>query len=277
MLQGLVSRTLGSHEGSTVARSVSRSSGAEFESDIFGNEAHGSKASPIGETSVIIQPAHISYAQRAWREELWACRKQSEIARSRVAAMGTLRQTHVSVRDMIWLDLSSAGQSVRELTPRSRAHIPLPHRNLPLLSFAMSAACAVRNALDEETGLPANTRNADPLLTDVELYIATSSDDAGWYPSAGPDFVAMFSEVVTLLDERVRVVAPLRDLSKTPIVEEGQRIGVDWGATYSCMLGDNAWSRGHEEASAARPKHCGRCPQCRARRAAFEAVGIVDP
>jgi 7-cyano-7-deazaguanine synthase len=54
----------------------------------------------------------------------------------------------------------------------------------------------------------------------------------------------------------VRIDAPLVSWNKAAVVEEGQRLGVDFRRTYSCMLG--------------RESHCERCTQCQRRRAVLE-------
>jgi 7-cyano-7-deazaguanine synthase len=52
-------------------------------------------------------------------------------------------------------------------------------------------------------------------------------------------------------------------LTKTEVVARGASLGVDYETTYSCLLGY--------------PLHCGRCPQCMKRRAAFHEAGYTEP
>jgi 7-cyano-7-deazaguanine synthase len=61
----------------------------------------------------------------------------------------------------------------------------------------------------------------------------------------------------------VAVEAPLLELDKAGVIREGSNLGVDFGATYSCLLGYAA--------------PCGRCPQCEKRAAAFAAAGTPEP
>lgn len=204
-----------------------------------------------------LQPLHLSYSQRAAPAERAACAAQVAHAQ---------RAGRAPTADLVTLDLAAAGAAVRALTPRRRAHIPLPHRNLPLLALAVSAASALR--ADAAAAAPA------PAPTGVtpgpsSLYIALSADDATWYPSAGGGFLDAFRAVVHAVEPGLAVLAPFAALTKTEVVMEGERAQVVWADTYSCMLG------GDEKVdAAARTSHCGRCSQCRARRAAFDLAGV---
>jgi 7-cyano-7-deazaguanine synthase len=60
-----------------------------------------------------------------------------------------------------------------------------------------------------------------------------------------------------------RVVNPLASLSKTEVIQLGDRLGVPFELTWSCYRSGN------------RP--CGRCPACKLRKIAFSAAGLVDP
>jgi 7-cyano-7-deazaguanine synthase len=64
---------------------------------------------------------------------------------------------------------------------------------------------------------------------------------------------------------RIRIHAPLIDLSKADIIGRGIALGVDYGLTVSCY---QASDDGHA---------CGRCDACRLRAAGFAAAGVPDP
>lgn len=201
-----------------------------------------------------LQPLHLSYSQRAAAAEAAACAAQ--VAAAQAAAAPTA--------DLVTLDLATAGAAVRDLTPRRRAHIPLPHRNLPLLALAVSVASALRAAAAAE----ADAAAAPALST---LYIALSAEDAAWYPSAGGGFLDAFRAVVRAVEPGLAVRAPFEGLTKAEVVAAGGRAGVVWADTYSCMLGG-----GGQVDADGRYSHCGRCSQCRARRAAFAAAGVPE-
>jgi len=142
--------------------------------------------------------------------------------------------------ELVQIDLSRVGATFRRGQER-KAHVPLPHRNLVAVSIALSYA----------TNLGAQ-----------RVYLAVNHGDALEYPSASHAFLAQFRLIAGLLGE-VELRTPYLDLSKADVVRRGLELGVDFDSTYSCLLGY--------------PVHCGRCPQCLARRAAFGAAGAAEP
>eukprot|EP00897_Mesotaenium_endlicherianum_P002828 jgi/Mesen1/2573/ME000162S01702 len=122
----------------------------------------------------------------------------------------------------------------RAMQAPARQHVPLPHRNLSLLSVAVSFAAQV--------GAPS-------------LALALNAEDLG-------AFVEAFRALAAALSPPVALVTPLSHMSKAHVASLGASLGVPWEATYSCMVG--------------RARHCGRCSQCRQRRAAFELAGVPE-
>ena len=141
--------------------------------------------------------------------------------------------------ELVQLDLSRVGATFRRGQER-KAHVPLPHRNLVALSLGLSYA----------TNLGAR-----------RLYLAANRDDTREYPSSSHAFLAQFRLLAGLLGE-VELRTPYLDLSKADVVRRGVELGVDFDTTYSCLLGY--------------PVHCGRCPQCAKRRAAFRDAGVEE-
>ncbi|MGB7603557.1 MAG: 7-cyano-7-deazaguanine synthase, partial [Candidatus Sulfotelmatobacter sp.] len=91
------------------------------------------------------------------------------------------------------------------------------------------------------------------------------------YPDCRPEFVSAFQRMAALATKAGvegkpwRIHTPLISLSKSEIIREGIRLGVDFGLTVSCYQPDNEG------------RACGRCDSCRLRRAGFEAAGVLDP
>lgn len=141
----------------------------------------------------------------------------------------------------VTLDLSQAGEAFRQGLDR-RPHVPLPHRNLVILALAVSYAG--RGGIDR-------------------VVLALNRDDLDAYPSASPRFLHRFTGLVESLQPSLQVSNPLIDLDKAAVIRLGVDLGVDFAQTWSCLLGYET--------------HCGACPQCRNRRAAFRAAGIEDP
>lgn len=103
-----------------------------------------------------------------------------------------------------------------------------------------------------------------------DLFIGVNAVDYSGYPDCRPEFIRAFEALAGLATRAgmegagFRVHAPLIELSKAQIIREGQRLGVDFGATISCYRAD---SEG---------RACGVCDSCRIRKAGFEAAEIPD-
>lgn len=171
-----------------------------------------------------VQGLFVDYGQRGAREERRAAAAQCE-------PLGV---------ELVPLDLAQAGEIFRRGQER-KAHVPLPHRNLVALALGVSYA----------TNL--GTRR---------LYLAANREDTRDYPSSSHAFLAQFRLLMGLLGD-VELRTPYLDLSKADVVRRGLELGVDFDATYSCMVGY--------------PVHCGRCSQCVRRKAAFAEAGIEEP
>lgn len=167
-----------------------------------------------------IFPLFINYAQRALYHE----RRAAELHCSK---LGLKLQV---------LDLSNAGSEFRRLNQAVNLHVPVPHRNLPLLSLAVSYAAA--------TGCDT-----------VELGVI--ADDLDQDGAFSIEFWGAFAEVARSLGQRLEL--PFVNRSKRWVIELGRELGVDFYSTFSCVRGVD--------------RACGSCRQCRQRRAAFEYVG----
>ncbi len=102
------------------------------------------------------------------------------------------------------------------------------------------------------------------------IYLGANAIDYSGYPDCRPDFLRAFERVAKLgtragrrRTSALRIRAPLLRLTKSGIVELGERLGVPWSLTWSCYAGGR------------RP--CGRCDSCRLRARGFRAAGVTDP
>lgn len=104
-----------------------------------------------------------------------------------------------------------------------------------------------------------------------DIYIGVNAVDYSGYPDCRPEFIAAFEKVANLATRaavegrRMRIRAPLIELSKAEIIRRGSALGVDYSITVSCYQADPAG------------RACGRCDSCRLRRAGFEQAGVADP
>ncbi|RRV15947.1 7-cyano-7-deazaguanine synthase QueC [Pseudomonas saudiphocaensis] len=104
-----------------------------------------------------------------------------------------------------------------------------------------------------------------------DIFIGVNAVDYSGYPDCRPEFVEAFERLANLATKAgvegqgFRIRAPLQDLSKAQIIQEGVRLGVDYAMTVSCYQADDLG------------RACGKCDSCRLRAAGFEAAGIEDP
>ena len=143
------------------------------------------------------------------------------------------------------MDLSSVGARFHAV---NRRHVPLPHRNLPLLSLALSWA-TLHGADEIALGVTA----------DDAAKAKAGAENTGTFSSA---FVRDFGTLARGV-AGVELTTPLAESTKPQVLERGRAAGVDFALTFSCMRGADG-------------QHCGTCEQCRARRAAFAAAGIAE-
>ena len=95
----------------------------------------------------------------------------------------------------------------------------VPFRNLMFLSMICSHAEAVK--------------------ADEVWYGAAQADSLAGYWDGSEEFVEQVNNVTALNREnRITVKAPLIEMSKKEIIEEGIRLGVDFSHTYTCYSGE---------------------------------------
>lgn len=119
--------------------------------------------------------------------------------------------------------------------------------------------------LSRITAYAVNALGKNPSKDSACIYIGTHAEDAkNWaYPDCTPEFIgAMANAIYIGTYYSVRLKAPLNYMSKADIIALGNKLGVDHSLTWSCYAGGE--------------KHCGKCPTCYARKAAFIAAGVED-
>lgn len=126
----------------------------------------------------------------------------------------------------------------------------VPARNTVFLSFALAWA---------ET------------LGAADIFIGVNALDYSGYPDCRPAYIAAFEQMANLATKagvegtlRLKIHAPLMQMSKARIVEEGLRLGVDYALTSSC----------YDPGPEGRP--CGACDSCRLRAKGFAEAGVPD-
>lgn len=127
----------------------------------------------------------------------------------------------------------------------------VPARNTIFLSFALAWA---------ET------------LGTSDIFIGVNALDYSGYPDCRPEYIESFERMADLATkagvegrQRIRIHAPLIDLSKAEIIRLGMSLGVDYALTHSCYDPDVAG------------RACGTCDSCLLRAKGFAEAGWVDP
>jgi len=108
------------------------------------------------------------------------------------------------------------------------------------------------------------------VLGAVEIFIGVNAIDYSGYPDCRPPFLRAFEKMAHLgtkagvEGEKIRIIAPLINMSKAEIIKTGTILGVDYSLTHSCYdpAGELA---------------CGRCDACRLRLKGFAEADLQDP
>jgi 7-cyano-7-deazaguanine synthase len=181
-------------------------------------------------------------------------------AAERTARLLGAEEHRVARVDLGWVGgsaLTDAGLAVPKHRPEAEisARIPVtyvPARNALFLCHALAWA---------------------EVLGARDLFAGMNVLDYSGYPDCRPEFLRAFEGMANLgtkagvEGEPFRVHAPLIQLSKAQIIEEGVRLGVDYGLTHSC----------YDPQGPTGELACGACDSCVLRRRGFESAGVPDP
>jgi 7-cyano-7-deazaguanine synthase len=185
----------------------------------------------------------VDYGQRH-HAELAAARRVAQ-------ALGAREQRVVNI-DLTGFGGSALTDANIAVPEQASSGIPVtyvPARNTIMLSLALAWA-EVLNAQD--------------------IFFGVNAVDYSGYPDCRPEYVAAFERMANLATQAavegkpLTLHAPLLHLSKAEIIQQGVRLGVDYGLTVSCYQADDEG------------RACGRCDSCRLRREGFAAAGVPD-
>lgn len=125
----------------------------------------------------------------------------------------------------------------------------VPARNTIFLSFALGWA---------------------EVLDSHDIFIGVNVVDYSGYPDCRPEFINAFQSLANLATKvgvegaEIKIHAPLIELSKADIINQGVALGVDYKHTVSCYSTDK------------RGRACGVCEACRLRIKGFKDAGVRD-
>lgn len=109
------------------------------------------------------------------------------------------------------------------------------------------------------------------VLEAQDIFIGVNAVDYSGYPDCRPEFVSAFEVMANLATKagvegnRLRIQAPLMNMSKAQIIEQGTELGVDYALSVSCYQADSDG------------RACAKCDSCRLRKVGFEEAGQQDP
>ena len=110
------------------------------------------------------------------------------------------------------------------------------------------------------------------VLEASDIFIGVNAVDYSGYPDCRPEYIKAFEDMANLATKacvegsiKIKIQAPLMNLTKAEIIQKGIELGVDYGMTHSCY--DPA-----EDGKA-----CGQCDSCLLRKKGFKEAGIPDP
>ena len=109
------------------------------------------------------------------------------------------------------------------------------------------------------------------VLGAYDLFVGVNAVDYSGYPDCRPEFIEAFEQIANLATkagvegQKFTVHAPLIKWTKSQIVTEGIRLGVNYADTVSCYQADKSGLA------------CGRCDSCRFRAQGFAEAGVDDP
>ncbi len=104
-----------------------------------------------------------------------------------------------------------------------------------------------------------------------DLFIGVNAVDYSGYPDCRPEYIKAYQSMANLATragvegQELVIHTPLISLSKSEIIQLGDKLGVDYSLTVSCYAADE------------QGRACGVCDACRFRKRGFIDAGIEDP
>ncbi len=105
-----------------------------------------------------------------------------------------------------------------------------------------------------------------------DIFVGVNAIDYSGYPDCRLEYIKAFETMANLAIKaavegrmRIKIHAPLINMTKAQIIRRGIDIGVDYGLTHSCY---DPTPEG---------KACGQCDSCLLRKKGFSEAGVPDP
>lgn len=105
-----------------------------------------------------------------------------------------------------------------------------------------------------------------------DIFIGVNALDYSGYPDCRPEYIAAYEQMANLATKsgvesggKLKINAPLINMSKSQIIRKGIELGVDYSLTHSCY---DPLPSGEA---------CGECDSCLLRLKGFRDAGVKDP
>lgn len=184
-----------------------------------------------------------NYGQRLIRE-IDCAKRQAEILSVREHKIVDLSFFKDVASTSALTNLNIKVPTAREAVGDAQSLTYVPNRNMMMLSIAAAYAESVGSA--------------------EVFYGAQGADTHSGYWDAAPDFLKALNDVLVLnRKNKIQIVAPFCEWSKTSIVSEGTFMEVDFRLTHTCYEGTEV--------------ACGKCVSDANRIQAFLNAGYIDP
>lgn len=172
-----------------------------------------------------VVPLFVDYGQRSFIQEYNTVLKTTK---------------YLNINEPQKVDLNNIGSFFREYQ-EFKLHIPIPHRNLLILSIATSFASQIK----------ANS-----------IVLGSNKEDSHYVSQSEP-FLEKYEDAIQILENGIHLKRPFKDFTKVNVLNLGKELNIDYGIfSYSCMVGSEL--------------HCGNCKQCKSRKQAFLDANIDD-
>lgn len=103
------------------------------------------------------------------------------------------------------------------------------------------------------------------------MFIGVNAVDYSGYPDCRPEYLDAYARMAALATRSgvegmpIKLEAPLLNLSKSEIIQQGITLGVNYALTVSCYQAND------------KGEACGKCDSCRLRKEGFVQAGVTDP
>jgi len=193
------------------------------------------------------------YSQRTLKQERNSAKK---IAKKIKAEFKEIEIKELAEMSTSLINTNKKARKIRrkELrnTEKESQKFYVPCRNIIFLIYAL--------ALSESLQIKSKNKKT------FDIFTGFKCEGKEAYPDATQEFVKEMNKLKNVSTAvKGKIIAPLIKKDKDEIIRLGEKLGINFGDTYSCYIGGNKLT-----------EHCGYCLACRLRQEAFYWADIKD-